>query len=39
LKAVPTFIVLVDGKEVGRVLEHGKTGYMEKELGEIIAVQ
>ncbi len=39
VKAVPTFIVLVDGKEVGRVLEHGKTGYMEKELGEIIAVQ
>lgn len=39
LTAVPTFIVLVDGKEVGRVLEHGKTGYMEKELGEIIAVQ
>jgi thiol-disulfide isomerase/thioredoxin len=37
LKAVPTFIVLVDGKEVGRVLEHGKTGYMEKELGEIVA--
>lgn len=33
----PTFIVLQNGKEVGRVIEYGKTGYMEKELGEIIA--
>lgn len=37
LKSVPTFIVLVNGKEVGRVEEYGKTGYMEKELGEIVA--
>lgn len=37
LKTVPTFIVLVNGKEVGRVEEYGKTGYMEKELGEIVA--
>ncbi len=33
----PTFIVMHNGKEVGRVIEYGKTGYMEKELGEIIA--
>ncbi len=37
LKTVPTFIVFVNGKEVGRVEEYGKTGYMEKELGEIVA--
>jgi thiol-disulfide isomerase/thioredoxin len=37
LKSVPTFIVLVNGKEAGRVEEYGKTGYMEKELGEIVA--
>jgi len=37
LKTVPSFIVLVNGKEVGRVEEYGKTGYMEKELGEIVA--
>lgn len=33
----PTFIVMQNGKEVGRVTENGKTGYFEKELGEIIA--
>jgi thiol-disulfide isomerase/thioredoxin len=33
---VPTFIVMHDGKEVGRVVEYGKTGLMEKELGEIV---
>ena len=33
----PTFIVLQNGKEIGRVTEYGKTGFMEKELGEIIA--
>ena len=32
---VPTFIVLKDGKEVGRVVEYGK-GDMVKELGEIV---
>ena len=37
LKTVPNFIVLVNGKEVGRVEEYGKTGYMEKELGEVVA--
>ena len=33
---VPTFIVLKDGKEVGRVVEYGKTGQWDKELGEIL---
>jgi thiol-disulfide isomerase/thioredoxin len=34
---VPTFIILKNGKEVGRVVEYGKTGYWDKELGEIVA--
>lgn len=34
---VPTFIVMKDGKEVGRVVEYGKTGQMDKELGEIVS--
>lgn len=34
---VPTFIVLKEGKEVGRVVEYGKIGMVEKELGEIIS--
>ena len=34
---VPTFIVLQHGKEVGRVVEYGKTGKIDKELGEIVA--
>jgi thiol-disulfide isomerase/thioredoxin len=33
---VPTIIVLKDGKEVGRVVEYGKTGQWDKELGEIV---
>jgi thiol-disulfide isomerase/thioredoxin len=33
---VPTFIVLKDGKEVGRVVEYGKEGAIDKELGEIV---
>jgi hypothetical protein len=33
---VPTIIVMNQGKEVGRVIEYGKTGYWDKELGEII---
>lgn len=33
----PTFIVIQNGKEIGRVTEYGKTGDFEKELGEIIA--
>jgi thiol-disulfide isomerase/thioredoxin len=34
---VPTFIVLKNGQEIGRVVEYGKTGMFDKELGEIIA--
>jgi len=33
---VPTFIVMKDGKEVGRVVEWGKYGQVDKELGEIV---
>ena len=34
---VPTFIVLQNGKEAGRVVEYGTTGNMEKELAAIVA--
>jgi thiol-disulfide isomerase/thioredoxin len=34
---VPTFVVMQNGKELGRVVEYGKTGKWDKELGEIIA--
>lgn len=34
---VPTFIVMHNGKEVGRVVEYGKTGQIDKELGEIVS--
>jgi thiol-disulfide isomerase/thioredoxin len=33
---VPTFIVMKDGKEVGRVVEYGKEGQIDKELGGIV---
>lgn len=33
---VPTFIILQDGKEIGRVVEYGKLGQWDKELGEVI---
>jgi len=33
---VPTIIVMKDGKELGRVIEYGKTGKWDKELAEII---
>ncbi len=36
LKNTPTFIVLHDGKEVGRIIEYGKYGAIDKELGEIV---
>lgn len=32
---VPTFIVMKDGKEIARVVEYGKYGEIDKELGEI----
>jgi thiol-disulfide isomerase/thioredoxin len=34
---VPTFLIMKDGKEVGRVVEYGKEGQIDKELGEIVA--
>ncbi|WP_121353976.1 thioredoxin family protein [Flavisolibacter nicotianae] len=34
---VPTFIVLKNGKEIGRVVEYGRIGMPEKELAEVIA--
>jgi thiol-disulfide isomerase/thioredoxin len=33
---VPTFIVMHDGKEVGRIVEYGKYSQIDKELGEIV---
>ena len=33
---VPTIIVFKNGKEVGRVVEYGKYGLFDKELGEIL---
>ncbi len=36
---VPTFIVLKNGREIGRVVEYGKTGMFDKELGEIISLK
>jgi thiol-disulfide isomerase/thioredoxin len=33
---VPTIIVMKNGKELGRVVEYGKYGMFDKELGEII---
>jgi thiol-disulfide isomerase/thioredoxin len=34
---VPTIIIMKDGKEVGRVVEYGKTGKWDKELADILA--
>ena len=34
---VPTIIVMKNGKEIGRVVEYGKTGKWDKELAEIVA--
>lgn len=34
---VPTFIVMQNGKEVGRVTEYGKSGEPVKELGKIVS--
>jgi thiol-disulfide isomerase/thioredoxin len=35
---VPTFIVMKNGKEVGRVVEYGETGEAMKELGKIVSL-
>lgn len=34
---VPTCIVMKDGKELGRIVEFGKTTFVDKELGEMVA--
>ncbi|HVS95246.1 MAG TPA: thioredoxin family protein [Puia sp.] len=39
LTNTPTFIILKDGKEVGRVLEFGKTGHWDQEIGQIVAAK
>src|ERR1700743_2295806 len=39
LASTPTFIILKDGKEVGRVVEYGKNGRWDREIGEIVASQ
>lgn len=36
---VPTFIVMKEGKEIGRVVEFGKTGLPMKELAEVLSSQ
>lgn len=33
----PTFIVMYQGKEIGRIEEYGKLGQIDKELGEIVS--
>jgi thiol-disulfide isomerase/thioredoxin len=37
VKNVPTIIVMKNGKEIGRVVEFGKYGLFDKELGEILS--
>ena len=37
IKNVPTIIVMKNGKEIGRVIEFGKYGLFDKELGEILS--
>ena len=36
IKNVPTIMVMKNGKELGRVVEYGKTGMFDKDLGEIL---
>src|SRR5688500_11175677 len=33
---IPTFIVMKNGKEIGRVAEYGNTGMFDRELGEMV---
>jgi thiol-disulfide isomerase/thioredoxin len=37
VKNVPTFIILQNHKEVGRVVEYGNTGAIDKELAQIVS--
>jgi hypothetical protein len=39
LTSTPTFIILKGGKEIGRVVEHGKNGQWDKEIGEIVSTK
>ena len=34
---VPTFIIMKNGKEIGRVVEYGHSGMFDRDLGEIIS--
>lgn len=36
VKLVPTIIVMKEGREIGRVVEYGKTGKWDKELADIL---
>lgn len=37
VKNVPTIIIMKNGKEMGRVVEYGKYGLFDKDLGEILS--
>ena len=39
ITSIPTFIVLKDGQEVGRVVDYGKDGQWEKEISHLIATK
>jgi thiol-disulfide isomerase/thioredoxin len=39
IKNVPTIIVMKNGKELGRVIEYGRDGQFDKELGEVITMK
>jgi len=39
LASTPTFIILKGGKEIGRVVEFGKNGQWDREIGEIISTK
>ena len=36
IERVPTMIVMVSGKEIGRVVEYGKTGHWDEELAALL---
>ncbi len=39
LKSTPTFIIMKGWKEVGRVVEYGKGGQWDREIGEIVSAK